>query len=176
MSKLIVPASPWRRLIASIYDGLVLLAIWLAVTAIEFLIRDTLLGLPLLPALLQAALLGGGLAFFGWFWIHGGQTLGMRAWRLQVRRLDGAGLRWPIAALRYGVMLLTWAAALAPIILLVPAYASSPRAQAVAMVCVLLSITSLVLMSFESRRRAWCDWAAGTEVVALPKEAPRGSN
>lgn len=169
MSNLIVPASPWRRLIASIYDGLVLLALWLAVTATEFLIRDTLLGLPLVPALLQGALIGGGLAFFGWFWIHGGQTLGMRAWRLQVRRLDGDGLRWPIAGLRYGVMLLTWAAALAPVILLVPAYAASPHAQAMAMVCALLSVASVALMSFEARRRAWCDWAAGTEVVLLPK-------
>lgn len=27
--------------------------------------------------------------FFVWFWSHGGQTLGMRAWRLKIQRMDG---------------------------------------------------------------------------------------
>jgi uncharacterized RDD family membrane protein YckC len=31
-------------------------------------------------------LIGG---FYGFFWLRGGQTLGLRAWRLQVTRLDG---------------------------------------------------------------------------------------
>ncbi|OYV77644.1 MAG: hypothetical protein B7Z66_03920 [Chromatiales bacterium 21-64-14] len=39
--------------------------------------------------------------FFGWFWTHGGQTLGMRAWRIQVRRTDGGSVTWGRAALRF---------------------------------------------------------------------------
>lgn len=39
--------------------------------------------------------------FFGWFWTHGGQTLGMRAWRLKVVRRDGASLSWIDAAWRF---------------------------------------------------------------------------
>ena len=30
------------------------------------------------------------LSFFGYFWSKSGQTIGMRAWRMQVRRLDGS--------------------------------------------------------------------------------------
>jgi len=30
--------------------------------------------------------------FFVWFWTHGGQTLGMRAWRLKVQRMNGASI------------------------------------------------------------------------------------
>ncbi|MDP2560679.1 RDD family protein [Psychrobium sp. 1_MG-2023] len=30
--------------------------------------------------------------FFIWFWTHGGQTIGMRAWRLKVQRMDGRSI------------------------------------------------------------------------------------
>lgn len=32
--------------------------------------------------------------FFGWFWTHSGQTLGMQAWRVKVESNDGAPLSW----------------------------------------------------------------------------------
>jgi uncharacterized RDD family membrane protein YckC len=38
-------------------------------------------------------------AFFTFFWVRGGQTLGMRAWRFRMVREDGTGLR-PKDALR----------------------------------------------------------------------------
>jgi uncharacterized RDD family membrane protein YckC len=38
--------------------------------------------------------------FFAGFWAHGGQTLGMRAWRIRVVRDDGSALTWPRAAAR----------------------------------------------------------------------------
>jgi uncharacterized RDD family membrane protein YckC len=38
--------------------------------------------------------------FFGWFWTHGGQTLGMRAWKLRLRRHDGGPVRWWQALVR----------------------------------------------------------------------------
>jgi uncharacterized RDD family membrane protein YckC len=39
--------------------------------------------------------------FFGWFWTHGGQTLGMRAWKLRLQRTDRQGLGWWQALLRF---------------------------------------------------------------------------
>jgi uncharacterized RDD family membrane protein YckC len=39
--------------------------------------------------------------FFGWFWTHGGQTLGMRAWKIRLQRTDGEGLGWWQALLRF---------------------------------------------------------------------------
>ena len=48
--------------------------------------------------------------FFGWFWTHGGQTLGMRAWRLQLRRIDGQNLSWSTAVVRFTGALLSWLA------------------------------------------------------------------
>ena len=39
--------------------------------------------------------------FFGWFWTHRGQTLGMRAWRIKVISNDGKDLTWNLALKRY---------------------------------------------------------------------------
>jgi uncharacterized RDD family membrane protein YckC len=41
------------------------------------------------------------MAFFCGFWVHGGQTVGMRAWRIRVVRDDGSPLGWPRAAARF---------------------------------------------------------------------------
>ena len=39
--------------------------------------------------------------FFGWFWTHGGQTLGMRTWRIQLITESGVDISWKIAFVRY---------------------------------------------------------------------------
>ena len=41
------------------------------------------------------------MAFFGWFWTHGGQTLGMRSWKIRVIRNDNRPLGWDSVMLRY---------------------------------------------------------------------------
>lgn len=97
-----VPAGMLRRLAALVYDG-VLLAGPIAIYAgLIVVVRsgaavepNTLwfsAGLAAIPAL-----------FFCWFWTHGGQTLGMVAWRLRVEAIDGAPLDWRRALLRYCV-------------------------------------------------------------------------
>jgi uncharacterized RDD family membrane protein YckC len=50
-----------------------------------------------LRALLIITIVG----FHIWFWSHGGQSLGMRAWRLQVVRDDGLPLGFKDALKRY---------------------------------------------------------------------------
>jgi uncharacterized RDD family membrane protein YckC len=50
-------------------------------------------------------------AFFAGFWAHGGQTLGMRAWRIRVVRDDGGTLTWPRAAARFALGLVAAAPA-----------------------------------------------------------------
>jgi uncharacterized RDD family membrane protein YckC len=59
--------------------------------------------------LLQAGLVAVMIAFHVGFWTHGGQSLGMRAWRLRVVRWDGAPLRLSDALLRYAA---AWLSAL----------------------------------------------------------------
>lgn len=48
--------------------------------------------------------------FFGWFWTHGGQTLGMRTWRIRVQTRDGRAISWTQALLRFLTALVSWGA------------------------------------------------------------------
>ena len=47
--------------------------------------------------------------FYAWFWMHGGQTLGMRAWRLRVQRFDGSPLTLWQVLLRFLAAIPAWA-------------------------------------------------------------------
>lgn len=170
MTALTLPAPLWRRLIAATYDALLLLALWMIAALAEVMIRDQLLGLPRYPPALMAGYFLIGLAFFGWFWTHGGQTLGMRAWRLRARRPDGQPLRWPTAASRYAVMLLCWGVALAPLALASPMIAAAhPQARLYCAGAIALLVGALLLFQLDPQRRAPQDWLSGTEVVVEPK-------
>ena len=102
------PPGLLRRLAAIAYDSLLL-------CGVLFLIS---LPLPLIPhpmdqvwwgrLLIQLYLLSACLLFFGWFWVHGGQTLGMRAWRLKLVQPDGSGLNWRLATIRFFTAILSW--------------------------------------------------------------------
>jgi uncharacterized RDD family membrane protein YckC len=46
--------------------------------------------------------------FFAWFWLHGGQTLGMRAWRIRLQRIGGDPITPWQTLLRFLVAILSW--------------------------------------------------------------------
>lgn len=94
-----------RRLAALLYDSLLLVALWLATGALFLAISGGQLTAPDRPLWLlygyRLALLGVTFGFYGWFWTHGGQTLGMRAWRLKLVSTDGGPVGWPAALRRF---------------------------------------------------------------------------
>lgn len=53
-------------------------------------------------------LLGVAFIFYGWFWTHGGQTLGMRAWRVYLISGSRIGVNWQQAFLRFIVSIISW--------------------------------------------------------------------
>ena len=85
-----VQAGLLRRLLAALYDGLILLALWLLAGAVWIGLRH---GEPVPAGSLpfQLYLLAVPMAFFCGFWSGYGRTLGMQAWRLQV--VDATGRR-----------------------------------------------------------------------------------
>ena len=103
------PAGLLRRLAAAVYDGLLLAgllmlasALWLPITGGEAVQRGTPLFL-----LFQLYLLLVCFAFFAWFWTHGGQTLGMRAWRLKLVTCDGGPIGLARALGRLGAAIVS---------------------------------------------------------------------
>jgi uncharacterized RDD family membrane protein YckC len=94
------PAPVWRRFAALCYDVLLVTALVVCYTLIVLAVRR---GAPVPPGSwwFPLTILGLAMAFFCGFWVHGGQTVGMRAWRIRVIRDDGGRLGWPRAAARF---------------------------------------------------------------------------
>ena len=95
------------RLLAMLYDGLLVLAIW--TTTIVALVTVT--GEAVLGAWVQSVLFVECYGFFAFFWCRRRQTLGMLAWRLRLRSFADADTFTPAQALRrFAAGLLSFAA------------------------------------------------------------------
>lgn len=105
------PSLP-RRLAAILYDTVLVIAVCIAGFAIVYIPMAQISGStdiggnPLFT--LYLGLLA--VSFHLWFWTHGGQTLGMRAWRIRVINDQGEAPSLQQALLRYAVACLSLAA------------------------------------------------------------------
>ncbi|SDN47342.1 RDD family protein [Vreelandella arcis] len=143
------PAGLGRRVGAMLYDGLLLTAIWMAVTVAHLAFFRFVLGqsaedigtmgvdiwsLRLLLVLFTTL-------FFVYFWRRGGMTLGMQAWRLRVQTTEGDAISLKQSLVR---CLTAW-----------------------------LSLAALGIgywwVLFDTQRRSWPDIASNTSTVVLPK-------
>ncbi|MDR2012218.1 MAG: RDD family protein [Rhodanobacter sp.] len=109
------PAALWLRFAAAVYDLLPLLGLWMLVAGVFLLAAhgsvDVVHPPPGYRFALRLALFAVTAAYFVISWSRGGQTIGMRAWRIEVVAADGAMLPWPRALLRFVVALVSLLAA-----------------------------------------------------------------
>lgn len=140
-----IPANLGWRLVALIYDLLPLLALWLLTSGLLLLARG---GTPVTPgsatAIVVFALLwlvSGAYATLSWR--RGGQTIGMRPWRLRVVDAQGNDPSWRAVWLRYLVATLSLAT----------------------------FGLGFFWALFDPQRRTWHDLAAGTLLVRLSRRA-----
>lgn len=101
----------WRQLAAILYDALLVFAV-LVVGAALVVIPLGMLGHELAPGnpWFRLYLLALIVAFYSYFWMRGGQTLGMRAWRIRLVRADGGAIGLRDALLRLLAATLSWGA------------------------------------------------------------------
>ncbi|HHJ12283.1 MAG TPA: RDD family protein [Chromatiales bacterium] len=101
--------TPLLRLFAALFYDLILLFAVLFFAALAILV---LLGEDFGRShAFQLYLYAIGLLYFTWFWTHGGQTLGLRTWRLRVTAGDGhSPVDWRRALLRALAAQLSWLA------------------------------------------------------------------
>ncbi|MFK7854371.1 MAG: RDD family protein [Granulosicoccus sp.] len=94
----------FRRSAAFLYDCFLLIALFFVITAAVIALND---GQAIQHFLYKVFLFLVGFIFFDWFWRHGGQTLGMRAWRIRVEGKNTAVLTRKQSMKRYfwGVIL-----------------------------------------------------------------------
>lgn len=132
-------AGLWRRIAALVYDALLIFSLLFAAAAVALVLTGgeaVAAGNPLFQLYLITVIV----LFYGWCWTHGGQTLGMKAWRLQLRSRDGRPIGWPRVLGRCAAGALSWAA---------------------------LGLGYLWLL-FDRDRLTWHDRLSGTEIVVLP--------
>jgi uncharacterized RDD family membrane protein YckC len=105
------PAALWLRCAAAVYDLFALIGLWMLVAAVFLLAVHGDVDVAQPPfayrLALRIALFTVTAAYFTLSWSRGGQTIGMRAWRIQVVTADGAALPWPKALLRFFVALVS---------------------------------------------------------------------
>jgi len=131
----------FKRILIICYDGLLLLGVILLAS----------LFIPLLPDAVNFSLAGKVIKglylfsiiflFYGWFWTHGGQTLGMKVWNLYLVNADGKFINWKTALLRFIAAIFSWAA-------------------------VGLGFTWILL---DRRQRAWHDIISRTQILHVPR-------
>lgn len=141
------PAHLGLRLIAAVYDLLPLLALWFVAAVIALLVTGGALNVRRLGGklLLQGCVLVLTALYFIASWLRGGQTVGMRAWRLRVVATDGTPVSPSRALLRFVAALVALAA----------------------------GGLGFLWCLIDSERRGWHDIAAGTLLVRVEK-AGRG--
>ena len=130
------PPGLLRRLAALFYDAVVLAAVLFAATVVLLPFHD---GEAFQPnhGLYSAYLAAVGFAFFGWFWTHGGQTLGMRAWKIRLCTTAGHSVSWGQASIRFICGLISFGC---------------------------LGLGYLWIL-FDSEGRSWHDLASGSKIV-----------
>jgi uncharacterized RDD family membrane protein YckC len=131
------------RLLAIVYDLLPLLGLWFLAAVLALLVTGGTLDVQRVGGklLVQIPVLVFSAAYFVLSWLRGGQTIGMKPWRLRVIRADGSRLHAGHALLRFAVALLSLA----------------------------LLGAGYWWTLIDRERRAWHDLAAGTLVVRMEK-------
>ena len=95
----------WKRLLALIYDALVVTALVLISGLIASVIAQGEAPSWLTQLLIVLSVAG----YFWWSWSRGGKTAGMRAWRLRVVGMDGEPLTSQVAIKSLMMCILTLA-------------------------------------------------------------------
>lgn len=137
------PAHLGWRLLALVYDLLPALALWFVASALVYALRG---GTPVEPgsvyAWIELGLLWGVTGLYAVIsWQRGGQTLGMRPWRLKVVAADGRPAEAKALWTRY----------------------------AVATLSLLAAGLGFWWALLDREQRTWHDLASGTRFVRLPK-------
>ncbi|NQZ54410.1 MAG: RDD family protein [Piscirickettsiaceae bacterium] len=99
--------SLFRHLGVMLYDFLLLLSILLLAVAVAVAFNGGSAigrGNPFFFIYLLAVCF----LFYGWFWTHGGQTLGMRSWKVHLITSDNTTLNWQRAFIRFAISFISW--------------------------------------------------------------------
>ena len=108
--------------------------------------------------------------FFAWFWTHGGQTLGLRAWSLRLQTADGNTLNWTQTLLRFLIAGTPWLLSLFVYQQIIDKQLLAPPYQYSAFI---IGFIGLFWMFIDKENRSLQDILSHTRIVVIPKN-PKG--
>ena len=97
----------FRQLAIITYDSLLLIALLFLATAIILPFNDGE-AFTSTQYTFPAYLISISFIFYGWFWTHGGQTLGMKTWKTRIQTFDKQPLTWKHAFKRFIMAFFSW--------------------------------------------------------------------
>lgn len=104
--------------------------------------------------------------FFAWFWTHGGQTLGMRAWKMRLVTLhEHQPVNWKQASLRFVTALPAWTVFWFGVLVQVLAKRPHIHEWLAAIPGWVIILIGLGWLIFDNRRLTWRDKFSRTEII-----------
>ncbi|MEC7118771.1 MAG: RDD family protein [Pseudomonadota bacterium] len=171
-----VVASPFLRILAFIYDGLLVSALIIVVGTILIVLgtsaqiaaqgdagklSEAYRYFVLFPSFVLVTWL-----FYGLFWRRTGQTLGMQTWRLKVIQPNGALLDWPLSLIR------CMSACILPVSCALMGYLVHGTPLALLVSLIIGFLFNYLFALFNRRSLALHDILSGTVMVRLPPGPP----
>lgn len=158
-----------RILGAVIYDLVIVCALIFVAAQWFPLVSGHFQGSILFTAIKQLYILAVGFLYYAISWRRGGQTIGMKAWKIQLRntRAETATVSWRRCALRFLIALLPWIAIGSAVILLFNRL-EIPPGWNLASTWLLFGLVYL-MSSFSTSRGSPQDRVSGTRLFRLPR-------
>ena len=104
---------PLRRVAACFYDFFLLLVVWFGVGSVAVWINGGIIETKWVGPLL---IFVSTWCFYGYFWTHGGKTLGMAVWKFEIYSLDNNKINLRQISIRFFFNLITFFLAGLPLI------------------------------------------------------------
>jgi len=162
-------ASAKHRLLSMLYDGLLLTAVLFIAMAIFVPIAKSA-GFETGHPVFTVYFLSVCFLFYAGFWTHGGQTLGMRTWKIKLRHENGQAISWSQALLRYMTALPAWIVIMvgtSTLILDAPLNLPKPIDWINTLPDGLLLGIGLVMLYFDQRPNNWRDRFSHTQIIRI---------
>lgn len=153
-----------RRLACLLYEILLMLALLLAASAVITPLKAAIGASFWLDQLIFLFFLAVLFTYFGLSWVKNGQTVAMKAWRLQLVTAEGGRITWGHAGLRFGVIVVLIIGV--PIIAYLGMGGSDVKT---ARLSLLWTLVPFLYAYFDPQRLYLYDRLCGTRMVLLPK-------
>ena len=132
-----------RILGAIFYDTMIVFAIIFVAAQWFPMVPAQYQSMPAMIIFKQIYVLGITFLYFGYSWRRGGQTIGMKSWRLRIQNSESieTAISWRQCLIRYSVSIFSW----------------------------LLAGLGFLWTLFNADHRSWHDLASNTRLIVLPK-------